>query len=249
MKLYTENGVTPPAVEVLKDEDPAPGGYTEVTDICDWETYGKPAIGKWSWFRDYKCLREELKTRINTKAGFDPQDEQTYNQTNWDKLTANEKDLASRYFFVPEPLRVQVHTMDQQIEFGIVFNEEATKSRVARFDRAKSEAYCRLDFGDACEVIDELQQVTKNTVIELDVDDKLINKAIVKTLRDSYRECGVEGTVEDQGLVGLFDYLLSRADTPFAGLGLSSKAYTVVGMTDCAELADKLHDILSKGKY
>lgn len=40
MKIYFENGVTPPNVQILPDSDPTPTGYTEDTSIANFFDYG-----------------------------------------------------------------------------------------------------------------------------------------------------------------------------------------------------------------
>jgi len=249
VKLYAEDNEAIPAIEVLKDTDTPPAGFSEITSIELWERYGRQAVGAWPWFRDYKALRAELGIRVNTKAGFDPSDPGTYTPENWSKLDAAEQEIAARYFLVPEGFRATVYTMDEQIELGAAFHANACAARDQRFVRAMAELYCRLSLEHARETEADLQEILKGTELPTDQDHKLTQKAHTKALGSSYRSNGIEGSIEDNGTIGLFDYLLSRTGTPFEGNGFASKAWPVIGMASCAELADHLYAILYRGEY
>ena len=264
MKLYVETGEALPAIQILKDADPAPGGYDVATDdVLLWDKYGQRCIKNdnddglpgCTHFRDYKKLRSEIKARIETKTGFDPADLGTYTQVNWDKLSAAEKEVAARYFCVPPtgvaaaPLRDEIYTTAEQIVYGLAHHQKSVESRILRVRMALSELYNRLDIDDAREVEEELNQIPKGSNVPLDVGDNTTAQVKVKTMVESYVDRGIEGSVEDNGVVGLFDYTLSRAGTPFSATGLSSKAYAVIGMTDAAELGTRCHDVLANGTF
>lgn len=251
MKLYIEiqtNDPGPPSVMVLQDGDPAPAGYHPASDdLSDWETYGSAGVGNWYGFRDYKSLRSEIKARVNIKAGFDPSDRASYTLAAWGLLSADEQQIAADYFAVPSHLRDTVQDTATQVTQGRGYHIDSVESRKARVDLALSEVYNRLDISDALKVEADLTQIVQGTRIGL-VSDLTDSQVSVRSLLDSYRERGIEGTEED-GVVGLFDYLLSRSGTPFAASGLSERGYPVRGFPSCLEFAGRLFEILSLGLY
>lgn len=165
-------------------------------------------------YSDYKAARVAVYIAMMMKGGFN-------------NLSEAEKIIASKWFVVGRTERNSVHTVDQQIENGLNYHQNSTRSRNARFDKCITEVYNRLDD-------DQIKEV----MIAMDY-----NKTV-----DAYIKLGIEGTQEGNP-EGLYDYILARAGTQWESTGLSVQAYTPVGMADCQELANRLMDILVNGNY
>lgn len=185
-------------------------------------------------FSDYKVARTQMYIEMTTKGGFS-------------LLTPSEQEIASRWFIVSDTDRDTVHSLDQQDSFGVIHHARSVKAREKRYTHALVTCFNRLNIDDAKSIERELKQIPTGTLVKKGVDDRLTEKVEISNMVDSYINAGIEGTLEDNGRVGLFDYVLSRATTPFATTGLSVKTFTVKGMTGCAELATKVHDILANG--
>jgi len=248
MKLYIESGESRPAAQVLDDAIPMPSGYVLVDTIEGWNRYALPVVGGFYAFRDYKKFRDELAVRVYTKTGFNPTDPTTFTLANWNLLSDIEKGIASRFFVVPDVFRDMVYSTEQQIEYGTAHHHSSVEARAARVLETLSVVYNRLALNDAREVSSDLNQIPVGTNIATDGSGNLTAPLEVKILLHTYEQQGIEGSLED-GVVGLFDYVLSRTSTPFDLTGLSTKAFAVKGMVDCAELATRVHDVLANGTY
>lgn len=80
MKLYIENGQTPPALQYLNDGDTPPAGYTETTDPIDWDKYQKRISV------DYKAFRNEMITKF---------------ETNWSGYADSQKKALLKHYIYP----------------------------------------------------------------------------------------------------------------------------------------------------
>ena len=185
-------------------------GWEDISSIENWDLYSSFIAV------DYKVIRMEIFNLVWTKMLGNP--------INFGLLNDNEKFLASSYFCIPTELRNLVHTTDEQIEFGKIFDEKSTNCRINRFKHVRSEILNRMTWGDAMELLTECKDLIEN-----------------------YYQ-GREGTLEGDG-VGLFDYILSRVGTIYEHSGLLSKTYVIIGFNTITEFSDILINILKNGKY
>lgn len=166
--------------------------------------------------KDYKYIRNEIMVAVWTKI--------LNNINKWNLLTQVEKEIASEWFTVPKVLRDTIHSFNQQIENGKIFDKESTACRINRYNDVRVELFNRLSWENAMELLGEC-----------------------KLLVESYQQ-GKEGTEEGDG-EGLFDYIESRPGTSHENSGLLQKQYQVVGFNTMEEFSIKLMDILKKGNY
>ena len=144
----------------------------------------------------------------------------------WSQLPDRDKKIAANWFVVDGVKRAEVYTLDEQIGLAARFHKCSIESRSARFKAASIEIYNRLDRSE----------------------QMIVTGAVEKsTLPKLYVEYGVEGTLED-GIPGLFDYMLGREDTPWAGSGLLQQNFQPSGVT-MTQLVDKVMSILTSGLY
>lgn len=144
----------------------------------------------------------------------------------WDQLPDRDKEIAARWFVVDGVKRTEVYTLDEQIGLAARFHKCSIESRSARFKAASIEIYNRLS---------RPEQMIVTGAVEKSALPKL------------YVEYGIEGTLEDS-IPGLFDYMLGREDTPWAGSGLLQQSFQPDGVT-ITQLVDKVMGILMSGLY
>lgn len=159
--------------------------------------------------KDYKRLRKEL-------AEFVIANSQT--------LTEEQLKIASQNFVVPQEIRNNFYSLDEQMELGRIFHSNSTKARAKRINAATIECFNRLDLQQTFELVQEMS------------NGQLIS---------NYVDYGIEGTSEGDP-VGLYDYLNSTAT--FSGSGLLNKNWTPVGLT-IVGLKDRIMSILRDGEY
>ena len=165
-------------------------------------------------FSDYKSARIGIFVAMITKGGFD-------------NLPLEEKQIASKWFVVGRTERNSVHTVEEQVENGLIYNTESINARSKRLSKCMIEAYNRL------------------------TDEQI--QSIMATMNFSktayaYVEAGQEGTLEGNP-EGLFDYIQARTGTQWETTGLRVQNYTPIGYNNCQELSDRLMDILVNGNY
>lgn len=175
--------------------------------------------GNWKTsFVDYKQARlqmyVELVARITEVGSFS-------------NLSLAERQIASRWFIVGDNERDSVHSFDEQVVNGSIYNAESIKAREARMTACMMQVYNRLTHDQVNEVC-----------MAMNFDKTTYN----------YIKRGCEGTLEGND-EGLFDYIMARVGTTWELTGLRIQAYIPKGMADCAELAAKLIDILRNGNY
>jgi hypothetical protein len=140
-------------------------------------------------------------------------------------LTQAEKEIVAKNFCVAKADRDSLFTVQQQIEHGREFHKKSVLAREKRKMYAEAEVYNR--------ILDGIEQAD------------LMND--VSLLLQNYHKFGIEGTLEGD-VAGVFDYIESRAGTPYENAGLLQKTYTVEGMT-VAQLSQRLMDIMKNGLY
>lgn len=269
MKLYLETTANArKAVQVLKDTDPAPSGFDGATDdIVTWDTYGVVALGRndytcklrgWPWFRDHLALQAELQARVElvTGATFD-----TTTEADWDNLSAAEKEVAARWGVVPRwsadatpvDLHSEVLTVAEQGFWRQHYAACYQLSRELRWRSAQALAWVQLGQADYESLHDDLASLPSGTSIPL-VLDLLTSDLLLRAPLDGYLLEGVLGSAESaSGQVGIVDYLLGRAGTPYSGAGLPARAWTVSDAlhddSTTSVLGQAMRDILSYGRY
>ena len=221
MKIYIEDGQAIPAVKVLRDSEPSPPGFTEVVDIPGIAKFGEQVIDVRTpgWY-DKKCVREKLKTAVYTKMQIaTPAD--TENQANWDLLTAEEKSIAAHWFLVGREsfLLEVVNDLRYWTVEAMLYRDWTMVARLHRLEAMEAVVFLRIwDLGYAKDVLADLAQITKDTVIDIDdVTDKLKSKVRIKRMTRMYVD-GLESEADD-GIVAIKDYIDSTAETPFENNG------------------------------
>lgn len=194
-------------------------GYGEITDIEKIDMFGLLSG------RDYLCVRDVLKTRIEEVAQTD--------YTDWNNLSATEKLIACKYFIPPRDKRLLVLNVSQQLALSSIHKTNCFTARTMRMNTLCGELDIRLsesDFQDVCDII-TLDQTSRGS------------------LEHMYLYKDRRGSLEENSSEGICDYILGRAGTTWDGVGLYQQIYSVEGMSDCTELAARLIDILNNGNY
>jgi hypothetical protein len=245
MKLYKESGEAYPAVKVLPNEDPAPAGFEEVTDICEFAKLGLNSVDiKMPGWTDRLAFRSELKIRVYAKMQLGaPADVES--QTHWDRLTDDEKSLAAHYFLVGR--ESFLHEVVDDTRYWTIqagdFRHWTQECRTYRAELAESIIFLRMqDLGHAKLILADLNQIAKDAVIELNELKKLTGKVRVKRLNRMYIE-GLEDEEHD-GVVAIKDWICSKEGTPFQNNGFKNLAYPFRTGHTADSVADELIAIL-----
>lgn len=207
-----------------------PAGYKDITSIENLHTYGRGLIGTVEGFMDWKCLQREIKELVLAKVKNDLKE-------NWSRLSQVEKQIACKYMLGKIPPDVFAAVVPEASERAAIAQEFDANNRIARGNW--SSAGGRM-------------QVVKNLLFsKLGVQQaqEVIADILKEGLLHLY-EGGVEGTEED-GNIGINDFLQARKKTPYSTSGLKKRKYKILdGSADTVkELADKLSDIITKGTY
>ena len=205
-----------------------PSGYQDITSIENMDTYGVNLIGSTSGFRDWKCLQREIKALVLDSVDDDI-------NAHWNSLNANEKLIACRYILSripPAKFGATVTDVAERIKIATEYdfnNREARgswTSPTGRIQAMRIFLFGKIGTQNSLEV---LYDVVRDGLIEL-------------------YEGGIEGTIED-GNIGLYDFILSRAG--YSSDGLTTRNYPVIdGSGDNLEdVADALIEIAANGMY
>lgn len=246
MKIYLEDNESLPAVKVLQDSDPAPSGYTLVSDIVDFWKYGKSTTcdNEPSW-TDQICFRSELKTMIYTKMGVTvPAD--ANDPAKWALLSDAEKIIACDYFVVGNEIFF-TEVKDDPRYWIISAGEYRNWTQKVRNDRAnlcEAIIFLRmLNVGDAKQILADLNQIAKDTVLDIDeTTKKLKGKAKVKRMQSMYIE-GLEDEEHD-GVVAIKDWIQSTVGTPFENNGFMNLTYPLQDGHTYQGVSDELCSVL-----
>jgi len=227
MKIYKETNETLPAVVVLPDTAPTPSGFTEVVDIEEVYNYGKVAISKnLAGWGDELAFRAKLKQLIYTKMLVaSPQD--VNNPINWNRLSVAEKRIAATYFLIGKEsffLEVENDLRLWTIRAG-AYRSWTMAVRAERAELAEAVLFMRMeDLSDAKLVLADLNQIAKDTIIDIDeVTKKTKTKTKVKKLNKMYVE-GLEDEEHD-GVVAIRDWIKSTVGTPYETNGFMNLTY------------------------
>ena len=221
MKIYKESTGTHPAVKIQDDATAAPAGYVEVTSIEEIERFGVQSIeiSTSGWY-DKKCVRAKLKTAIYTKMQIAaPADVE--NQAKFDLLTAAEKSIACHWFAVgKESFQLEVVNDDRYwVVKATEYRDWTVDVRQTRLAIMEAIVFRRVvDLSYAKDILADLSQITKDTVIDIDdLTKKLISKVRSKRMSRMYVE-GLESEADD-GIVAIKDFIDSTVGTPFENNG------------------------------
>jgi hypothetical protein len=207
-----------------------PTGYKDITSIENLHTYGRELIGSNYGFKDWKCLQQEVKNLVTDKTKGDL-------TANWNKLSAKEKLIASKYLLTkitPSALTTLVPNAQERQHIAMEYDLHNRKARgnasggTGRIQVARLYLFEKLGAQNAFEVLSDI---------------------IVDRLFEFY-ESGIEGT-EENGRVGINDYLQARKKTPYTTTGLKKRKYKIIdgSAETLSDVADKLTAILSHGHY
>ncbi|MHA1288818.1 MAG: hypothetical protein ACTSPB_15600 [Candidatus Thorarchaeota archaeon] len=221
MKIYVEDIENLPAVLVQLDSEPAPTGYdndyVEVVEIEDILKYGLEKINPSTkgWY-DKKCLRDMLKIAVYTKMQIlSPSD--VDNVVNWGFLNDAEKSIAAHWFLIgrEEFLLEVVNDLRYWTIEAMNYRNWTMEARSNRLNMMEAIVFMRIvDLSYAKDVLADLSQITKDTVIDIDdVTNKLNSRVRIKRMTRMYID-GLESEAHD-GVVAIIDYIDETAGTPF----------------------------------
>lgn len=207
-----------------------PSGYKDISSIENLHLYGKGLIGSTFGFRDWKCLQREIKLLIGEKV-------KNNLAANWSKLTATEKKIACEYLLgkiLPEHFNALDFSTAERTRLSVEFDSNNRRARGnsagdrGRVQAARIYMFEKLGPKNAFELLTDI------------VSDRLFELF----------EFGIEGTEED-GHLGIIDFIQARKKTPYSVKGLKKRKYKVVdGSKDTmTDVADNLTAILCNGQY
>lgn len=202
--------------------DVLPNDYLDISTIENWDKFGVGLLGSVFGFKDWKCLRNEIKTLVLEKTSNDI-------NANWSELSSNEKIIACEY----------LPNIVSAINFATTITDPAEQAEIAN-NFANNSKDARLSRYNA------VYNYTMG-MIAVKMDGIVILKDIA-TLTVEYIQ-GIEYKEWD-GTEGLIDYVEATAGTSFAGAGLPAKNYTLnhPSMT-WAQFCNTLSNILKNGAY
>jgi len=188
---------------IIDATDPIPAEYADVSGIENWWTFGYE-------LRDYKYIRYEIMIIAAV--------------TGWANLSLEEKTIAAKCFAVGLTERLEIFSVDQQINKGITHHRKSVQARSSREEAALSLLYAHLSPVDANMVVD-------------DTDN----------LMSVYINRGREGTTSGDP-EWLFDYIEATPGTSYETTGFARKSITPMGMS-LNDLVTAVMRILRDGEY
>jgi hypothetical protein len=213
---------TDEAFRAIEDADTVPANYVDVSSIDNFAKFGEYAVGKSTNFMDWKCLRDELKSRVEVIAGTD--------YATWNSLSATEKTAALSYM----PTAI----IDQQ---GPVFffTEGGTKDHINNYLACSVKAR-EVRHIELVDYVYEKLGRDEALLAEKDaLDDDLIRKYI-------YRGVMLDA---DEPFAGIEDWLRGNAVDSYDTIGLQPKidaaTYTIKDATTTQDFIDHCVDILN----
>lgn len=208
------------------------------TDLCDTDSnaidnlglYGEELVGSATNFKDWMCLRDQIKLHVTNIAGTD--------YSTWASLSTSQKKVALIYcptkiintqgivFFGTE-CAIAGLDANQLIDDYLI---KAPQAREARYNKLVRYAYNELSTGDGLKAEDDVRN---------------------NNLNSKFQERGVVHTSED-GVDGLDDWIQDLGS--FTGSSLKSKlnasTYTLVdGGLTVNDFCDNCSAIINDGKY
>lgn len=176
---------------VIQDSEDIPANYSDISSIENWNLYGKTLIGTATGFKDWKCLRREIKPLIYSKCNASTDSELN---TNWNSLNSEEKKVACAY--IPNKVSythklTTIGTEENVDKLGIQFDLNSMKSREQRYLIARTYL---------------IKKIGKAAAIEFSTDCTIPDKDIRKSNYVSSFLGGVERKASD-GSLGLMDLI------------------------------------------
>jgi hypothetical protein len=210
--------------------DTLPGDYTDISSITSWAKYGPGLIGSATNFKDWKCLQREIRALADALTGGEYDD-------NWNVFSPAEKLIVCNYLLTrvpPARFAQTVTDAGERMQISIDFDLNNRRAR-GNWQTGSGRIQVMRIY-----LFNKVGKANGLTVLNDVVRDGLL---------EMY-EGGIEGTVED-GIVGLNDFLLSRAATPYSATGLSTRSYPMIdGSEDNMQtVATALAAIASNGTY
>lgn len=131
MKLYKENNEAIPAWAILTDADPSPTGFTETTDIFEWDKFG------FNLGRDYKAVRDGIKKIVIDLGSGDA-------DAGFNLLTDAGKTLCCKYKIASDAVREAFAGVSALVQYGNAYNTQMFTARAERANAVVSEIANRL---------------------------------------------------------------------------------------------------------
>jgi hypothetical protein len=205
-----------------------PSGYQDITSVENFHTYGEALIGSAFGFKDWKCLQREIKELVLEIVDGDL-------NLNWNNLSDDEKLIACHYMLSKVPaarLAATIPDPADRMKLGIEFDVNNRRAR-----------------GSWLNATGRIQIMRIYLFGKIGTDNALL--VFHDVVRDGLLELfegGIEGTEED-GNIGIIDFLLSRAG--YSVDGLTTRSYPVIdGSGDTlADAANALAEIATNGMY
>ena len=216
-------GMTPESPFIT--ETILPNNYDDISSIVnfvDLYAYISTNFG----MKDLKCLQREIyeEALVITSNNLD---------TNWNILSDQQKSIVCKYC--------------------------TSKVPPMRFIETYPDANMRQSIGQNFDMFNvNVRQHDRYPIIRMYLFGKIGTQNALKSLKTASTDNlvtewfgGIEGTIEDNGIVGLFDYILARSGTPYETTGLAVQSYPVIdgsGMT-LQQVADEIYEIGKNGLY
>jgi hypothetical protein len=194
--------------------------YDDISTIENWDNYGLSTKFENGYIVDYKVIRDEIGKLAFEKVQM--------NWNNWNNLTETEKDIVCKYVVCPKNLIMSRFPNDINNKLKS-WDDESTKAREYRYNILIR----NLLFGYLTErkALMCLRSVSENGLLFAYFG-------------------GLEGSVEDDGVEGLFDFILSREGTTYQNNGLKEKISQndIISSSDTPEtITQNIFNVLYRG--
>ena len=173
--------------------------YQDISSMENWDKYGESLIGSVEGFRDWKSLRNEIKTQALTISGGNI-------NTGWNNFSAAEQVLLCKYLTnmaSPTNFASAVEDASERSAIANNFDIKSTEARQTRYQAARLYTFGCLYPVNGLEVVDDIPVL------------------LIKYFG------GIEYKEAD-GKDGLIDYADSTVGTSFEGAGLRAKGFTTL---------------------
>lgn len=204
--------------------------YEDISSIENWHNIGAPLVGKFYGFKDWKCIRNEIKNIVydTFEVVGNITDGDWYNWEN--QFTQNEREIISVYLLNKIPLSKLIglygNNPTKFNELAKEFDENSTLARRARLQAGRIFVFNHLTISDAMKVVNEVN---------------LFNLYV------GYLQ-GIESLATD-GYEGIMDYAANTVGTTYETNGIwKNFTTTKTGITK-QQFSDSLVGILSNGLY
>lgn len=178
-----------------------------------------------SWYKfgetigyDYKYVRQQVILLAVGIAGVDYSD--------WLSIPSLDRQVVCELVGAPVALIESEVGVPQSQLFLKAWAKASTTNRTERWEKSKSYIFKVLEEGDAKSMLGEL-------TTGVDYVTRYYG--------------GIEGTLEDQGVEGVYDYVDARLGTSFALTGLRKKGFVPKDGLTMDEVADRVLEILQTG--